>query len=74
MKYTITIDIDASDTIIETIRRGSFTVDNDGSGHKIRSGDRVVVPRRKCNVTFTDNQKPKQRDDKNGVTKDEDVG
>ncbi len=54
MKQTITIEVEASETILETIKRGPFVVDNDGSGHKIRVGDNIVVPSRKCKVTYTD--------------------
>jgi hypothetical protein len=52
MKTIIQIEVDASETITDTIKRGTFTVDRDGSGHKITVGDNVVVPSRKCKVTY----------------------
>jgi hypothetical protein len=51
MKLKIEIEIEASETIRDTIKRGPFVVDNDGSGFKIIAGD-VIVPRRKCKVKF----------------------
>ena len=61
MKLHIEIDVDASETIVDSIKRGSFVVDNDGSGHKIRVGDNIVVPNRKCKVRFTDAQKKEKK-------------
>jgi len=52
MKLKIEIEIEASETIIETIKRGPFVVDNDGSGHKIKVGDNIVVPNRKCKIKY----------------------
>lgn len=53
MKLRIEIDVEASETIVDTIKRGSFAVNNDGSGHKLKIGDNVTVPNRKCKVKFT---------------------
>ncbi len=52
MKLSIEIDVDASESIIETIKRGNFSVDKDGSGHKLVVGHDVVVPSRKCSVKY----------------------
>lgn len=55
MKTIIQIEVEASETITDTIKRGTFAVDKDGSGHKITIGDNLVVPSRKCKVTYSDN-------------------
>lgn len=60
MKLHIDIDVEASETIVDSIKRGSFVVDNDGSGHKIRVGDNIVVPNRKCKVRFDETPKKKE--------------
>ena len=51
MKMKIEIEIEASETIRDTIKRGPFIVDNDGSGFKIVAGD-IIIHRRKCKVKF----------------------
>lgn len=65
MKLHIEIDVDGSETIVDSIKRGSFVVDNDGSGHKIRVGDTIVVPSRKCKVRFNE---VSTKEKKNGDT------
>ena len=62
MKTIIQIEVEASETITDTIKRGTFAVDKDGSGHKITVGDNLVVPSRKCKVTYKDApSKPKSK-------------
>ena len=56
MKLKVTIEIEASETIVGTIKRGSFSVDKDGSGHKLVIGNDVVVPSRKCSIKFLTNK------------------
>lgn len=56
MKLKVTIEIDASETICDTIKRGNFSVDKDGSGHKLVVGSDVVVPSRKCSIKFSTNK------------------
>lgn len=56
MKLKVTIEVDASSTIVDSIKRGSFRVDKDGSGHKLLVGSDVVVPSRKCVVSYADNE------------------
>lgn len=57
MKLRISIEVDVSETIADTIKRGHFGVNRDGTGFKITAGD-IVVPSRKCAVSFsTDKEK-----------------
>lgn len=60
MKLHIEIDVDASETIVDTIKRGNFTIAKDGSGHKIQAGSDIVVPNRKCKVRFEEVPKEKK--------------
>lgn len=62
MKLLVTIEVDASETIIDTIKRGNFSVDKDGSGHKLVISDDIVVPSRKCLVKYS-TQKDEKKDE-----------
>jgi len=62
MKTCITIEIEASESITETLKRGSFKIDKDGSGHKIIVSDDLIIPARKCSVKFKKiPKKPKEK-------------
>ena len=57
MKLSISINVEVSETIADTIKRGQFSVNRDGTGYKVTAGD-VVIPSRKCVVKFsTDKEK-----------------
>jgi len=63
MKLSISIDVEVSETIADTIKRGQFSVNRDGTGYKVTAGD-IVVPSRKCSVSFqTDKEKEKVIED-----------
>lgn len=53
MKLTITIEVEASETIVDTLKRGQFSVNRDGTGYKVQAGNDIVIPSRKCNMKFT---------------------
>jgi len=53
MKLRIEIEIDASETIVDAVKRGNFNVNKDGSGHKLVVGNEIVVPSRKCSIKFS---------------------
>lgn len=56
MKALITIEVDVSESIYSTIKRGTFKVDKDGSGHKLLVGNDVIVTSRECAVHFENNE------------------
>ena len=63
MRLIISIEVEVSETIADTIKRGQFGVNRDGTGYKVTAGD-IVVPSRKCSVNFsTDKVKEKVIED-----------
>ena len=55
MKTRIIIDIEASQTIIDTMKRTGFTVRPDGSAMQIVVPNAPSITKRKNKITFLDN-------------------
>jgi len=54
MKLRVVVDVDVSPTIAETIKRGGFTLCQDGSGQSVKVGGSPVIPKRKTKVLFVE--------------------
>ncbi len=52
MKMTITIEVNLSQTIADTIKRTGFSIEPDGSGMKIVVPNAPTIPKRKVTVTY----------------------
>ncbi len=55
MKIVIVIEVDASQTIMETMKRTGFTVAQDGTSMQIKIPNTPNIPQRKLKVTFLEN-------------------
>lgn len=55
MKLRIVIDVEASKTIAETMKRTGFTVLPDGSAMKIQVPNAPTIPKRKVKMVFNEN-------------------
>jgi hypothetical protein len=53
MKFRVVVDVDVSQTMADTIKRGGFTLCQDGSGQQVRvGGNNPAIPKRKTAVMF----------------------
>lgn len=52
MKVHITIDLEVSKTIAQTMERAGFTVLPDGSAMKIQVPNAPTIPKRKVKIVF----------------------
>jgi len=56
MKMRIYVEVDASKTLCNTIKRNGFSLEPDGTGMKISINDSTPsVPKRKTKVEFVEN-------------------
>ena len=54
MKFHIIVEVDVSPTIAETIKRGGFTLCQDGSGQRVQVANSPAIPKRKTKVMFVE--------------------
>ena len=54
MKLRMYIEINASKSIIDTIKRNGFTLEKDGSSARVVVPNAPTIPRRKVNIKFLD--------------------
>ena len=63
MKLRVYVEVDASKSLCETIKRNGFSLEPDGSGMKLTIHDNTpTVPKRKIKVKFLDNPSDKLDD------------
>jgi hypothetical protein len=71
MKLKITIEVDVSKTIAETMQRNGFSACPDGSAMQIKIPNAPAIPKRKTKVVFTTSQEDKQCVDKEATCCDQ---
>jgi len=52
MKMLVVIEVDVSETVVETMRRNGFQVCQDGSGMQIKIPNTPTIPKRKTKIEF----------------------
>ena len=59
MKLLVTIEVDVSKTMAETMKRNGFHVCVDGSAMQIKIPNSPAIPARKTKVTFSETKESK---------------
>lgn len=54
MKLRIYIEVEVAKTVAETIKRGGFLLEPDGSGMKMTVSNTPSIPKRKTHVRYLD--------------------
>lgn len=52
MKLKVTIEVEVSKSMAETMQRSGFTVCPDGSAMQVKVGNSPAIPKRKTKVTY----------------------
>ncbi len=55
MKLVVLVEVDASQTLAETMQRSGFTLAPDGTAMQIKIPNSPSIPQRKTNVIFIEN-------------------
>jgi hypothetical protein len=52
MKLKVTVEVEVSKSMAETMQRSGFTVCPDGSAMQVKVGNSPAIPKRKTKVTY----------------------
>lgn len=58
----VTIEVDVSKTVAETMQRNGFNLCKDGSAMQVKVGNAPAIPRRKTKVNFEPINESKQEE------------